>query len=206
LAWRARINWIPARPNNVNTTGLTQGFTTDGQQKFFTYSSSVASTGVHTRITPQGYYYWGPLGLMGEYVANTDHVSNFAKKTSANLENTAWEVSGGWMLTGENASYYGVTPNHPFSPFNGRWGAVQLVGRYARLDMDQKAFNVITPIRRLPLSEASAWSVGLNWYLNRNLRINTSYSRTKFDGGTGPGATVTKQPEEVFFTRLQLVF
>jgi hypothetical protein len=46
----------------------------------------------------------------------------------------------------------------------------------------------------------------LNWYLNRNLRINTSYSRTKFDGGTGPGATVAKQPEEVFFTRLQLVF
>jgi phosphate-selective porin OprO/OprP len=191
--------------NSVNNTGLTQGFTTDGQQKFFTYSSSDASTGVHTRITPQAYYYWGPLGLMGEYVANTDHVSNFAKKTSANLENTAWEVSGGWMLTGENASYYSVTPYHPFSPFNGRWGAVQIVGRYARLDLDQNTFSdYANPATSA--SEASAWSVGLNWYLNRNLRVNTSYSRTKFDGGTGPGATVTKQPEEVFFTRMQLVF
>jgi phosphate-selective porin OprO/OprP len=191
--------------NNANTTGLTQGFTTDGQQKFFTYSSSVASTGVHTRITPQAYYYWGPLGLMGEYVANNDHVSNFTKKTSANLDNTAWEISGGWVLTGEDASYYGVTPKHPFSPFNGQWGALQLVARYAQLDIDKKAFsNYASPATSA--DEASAWSVGLNWYLNHNIRINTSFSRTTFEGGTGSGATVTKQPEEVLFTRLQLLF
>jgi phosphate-selective porin OprO/OprP len=191
--------------NNGNTTGLTQGFTTDGQEKFFTYSSKDASTGIHTRITPQGYYYWGPLGLMGEYVANTDHITDFATKTSANLENTAWEVSGGWVLTGENASYYGVTPNRPFSPFNGSWGAFQLVARYAQLDIDPKAFSGYAD-PATSAKEAAAWSVGLNWYLNQNLRINTSFSRTTFEGGAGAGATVTKQPEEVFFTRLQLVF
>jgi phosphate-selective porin OprO/OprP len=192
--------------NNGNTTGLTQGFTTDGQQKFFTYSNSVASKGVHTRITPQGYYYWGPFGLMGEYVENNDHVSNFGKKvTAANLDNTAWEISGGYVLTGEDASYNGVTPKHPFSPFNGRWGAVQLVGRYAELDVDKKAFNGYAD-PGTSASEAGAWSVGLNWYLNRNLRINTSYSRTTFEGGKGTKATVTKQPEEVLFTRVQLSF
>jgi phosphate-selective porin OprO and OprP len=192
--------------NNGNTTGLTQGFTTDGQQKFFTYSNSVASTGVHTRITPQGYYYWGPFSLMGEYVANNDHVSNFAKKvTSANLENTAWEVSGGYVLTGEDASYNGVTPNHPFSPYNGRWGAVQVVGRYAQLDVDKKAFSGFAD-PTTSAQQAGAWSVGLNWYLNRNIRINTSYSMTTFEGGNGPKATVTKQPEEVLFTRFQLSF
>jgi phosphate-selective porin OprO and OprP len=191
--------------NNANTAGLTQGFTTDGQQKFFTYASSVASTGDHTRITPQSYYYWGPLGLMGEFVADNDHVSNFATKTSANLENTAWEVSGGWMLTGEDAAYTGVTPNHSFSPLNGRWGAIQIVGRYARLRVDKDTFSdYANPATSA--NGASAWAVGLNWYLNRNLRINTSYSKTKFEGGTGAGATVTKQSEEVFFTRLQLVF
>jgi phosphate-selective porin OprO/OprP len=55
-------------------------------------------------------------------------------------------------------------------------------------------------------SEAGAWEVGVNWYLNRNIRINTSYSKTTFEGGTGPKATVTKQPEELLFTRLQLSF
>jgi phosphate-selective porin OprO and OprP len=192
--------------NNGNTTGLTQGFVTDGQQKFFTYSNSVASTGIHTRLTPQGYYYWGPFGMMGEYVENVDHVSNFGTKTtSANLDNTAWEVSGGYVLTGEDASYNGVTPKHPFSPLNGRWGALQLVGRYAQLDVDKKAFSGYAD-PTTSASEADAWAVGLNWYLNRNIRINTSYSRTTFEGGTGPKATVTKQPEEVIFTRVQLSF
>ncbi len=192
--------------NNGNTTGLTQGFTTDGQQKFFTYSNSVASTGVHTRITPQGYYYWGPFGLLGEYVENDDHVSNFAKKkTSANLENTAWDISGGYVLTGEDDSYTGVTPNHPFSPFNGRWGAVQLVGRYAELNVDKNAFKGYAD-PTTSASEAGAWSVGVNWYLNRNIRVNASYSKTTFEGGNGPKATVSKQPEEVFFTRVQLSF
>jgi phosphate-selective porin OprO/OprP len=192
--------------NNANTTGLTQGFTTDGLQKFFTYSNSVASTGVHTRITPQGYYYWGPFGLMGEYVSTSDHVSNFAKKvTSANLQNTGWEFSGGYVLTGEDVSYYGVNPSHPFSPFNGSWGAVQLVARYAQLDVDKNTFHGYAD-PTTAASEASAWAVGLNWYLNHNIRINASFSRTTFEGGNGPKATVTKQPEEVFFTRMQLVF
>ncbi len=192
--------------NNPNGTGLTQGFTTDGQQKFFTYSNSVASTGIHTRLTPQGYYYWGPFGLLGEYVFNDDHVSNFAKKvTSANLENTGWEVSAGYVLTGEKDSYYGITPDHPFSPLNGRWGALQLVGRVAQLDIDKKAFaGYADPTTSA--HEAEAWAMGLNWYLNRNVRVNTSFSRTTFEGGNGPNATVTKQPEEVLFTRLQLVF
>jgi len=192
--------------NNNTTTGLTQGFVTEGQQKFFTYSNSVASTGVHTRITPQGYYYWGPFGLMGEYVANSDHVSNFAKKiTSANLENTAWEISGGYVLTGEKDSYNGVTPRHPFSPFNGQWGALQLVARYSELDVDKKAFKGFAD-SGTSASEAGAWAIGLNWYLNSNIRVNTSFSRTTFEGGNGAKATVTKQPEEVLFTRLQLSF
>jgi phosphate-selective porin OprO/OprP len=143
---------------------------------------------------------------MGEYVNNDDHVSNLAKKTtSANIDNTAWEVSGGYVLTGEDDSYNGVTPAHPFSPFNGRWGAVQLVGRYSELDVDKKAFQGYAD-STTSASEAAAWAVGLNWYLNKNLRINTSFSRTTFEGGNGPKATVTRQPEEVFFTRVQLSF
>jgi phosphate-selective porin OprO/OprP len=166
----------------------------------------VASTGVHTRITPQGYYYWGPLGLMAEYVQNNDHVSHFGKSiTSANLKNTAWDVSGGYVLTGEDATYNGVTPNPPFSPFNGRWGAVQLVARYAELNVDKKAFNGYADSGS-SASEAGAWSVGVNWYLNRDLRVNASYSKTTFEGGNSAKATVTKQPEEVFFTRMQLSF
>jgi phosphate-selective porin OprO/OprP len=192
--------------NSPNGTGLTQGYTTDGQQKFFTYSNNVASTGVHTRLAPQGYYYWGPLSLMGEYTLSDDHVTAFRKKpASANLQNKAWEVSAGYILTGEEASYYGFTPKHPFSPLNGQWGALQVMGRFAQLDVDKRAFKGFAD-PTTSASQATSWSVGLSWYLNRNIRINADYSRTSFQGGNGPKATVTKQPEDTFFTRFQLVF
>ena len=59
-------------------------------------------------------------------------------------------------------------------------------------------------------NSASAWSVGLNWYLNRNVLVKTSFSRTTFSGGGGAGvgapAIVTRQPENVLFTRVQLAF
>ncbi len=182
----------------------TPGFTTDGQQKFFTYTNAVAN-GTHWRISPQASYYYGPFSLVGEYVISDQRVSTASFARSADLQNKAWEVTAGWVLTGEDASYTGVSPRHPFDPRNGQWGAFQLVGRYETLDVDDRAFTYFAS-PSLSATEARAWAVGLNWYLNRDLRVNTSYSHTAFTGGNGTGSTVTKQPEDVLFTRIQLAF
>jgi phosphate-selective porin OprO and OprP len=190
---------------NTASTGLTPGYTTDGQQRFFAYTNGVVGRGTHWRVSPQAYYYCGPFGVLAEYVISDQEVRNVPKALTADLQNTAWEVSGGWVLTGEDASYTGLTPKHPFDPRNGHWGAVQLVGRYAELNVDKDTFpNFANPA--VYASAAKSWAAGVNWYLNRNLRFNLSYSHTKFDGGNGASATVTKQPEQVLFTRVQLAF
>jgi phosphate-selective porin OprO/OprP len=148
--------------------------------------------------------------LLGEYVISDQGVENTTSHKTADLKNTAWEVSGGWVLTGEGASYNGVTPKHSFDPRNGGWGALQVVARYAELDVDKAAFpNFANPATSA--SAAQAWAVGLNWYLNRNIRVNASYSRTTFTGGGTTTATtvpnaVASHPENVFFTRVQLSF
>jgi phosphate-selective porin OprO and OprP len=192
-----------------NTTGGTlPGYTTDGQQQFFAYNPTngvVAASGLHWRLSPQAYYYWGPLGLMGEYAISDEHVRNGGN--TADLDNRAWEVSGSWVLTGEDASFNGVTPRHPFDPRAGHWGAFQLVGRLEELDIDHKAFpDFANPATSA--SEATGWSAGFNWYLNRDVKLAASYSHTAFAGGGGAAAPgpVTRRPEEVFFTRLQLAF
>jgi phosphate-selective porin OprO/OprP len=195
-----------------NTTGGTQpGFYTDGQQQFFAYTNGVVAAHTHWRLSPQAYYYYGPLSLLGEYAISDQDVRNGTH--SADLQNTAWEISGGWVLTGEDASFTGVTPRHPFDPRNGQWGALQLVARYAELNVDKAAFPFFAD-PKASASGAQAWSVGLNWYLNKNIRVNGSYSHTAFTGGgTATGATalsapgsVTSHPEDVFFTRVQLSF
>jgi len=198
----------------ATTGGTLAGYVTDGQQQFFAYNptnGTVVANGTHWRLSPQAYYYWGPFGLLGEYVISHQRVTKGG--TSADLEHTAWQISGGWVLTGEDASYTGITPRKNFDPRAGSWGAFQLVARYAELDLDNDTFPTFAN-EASSASAAQAWSVGLNWYLNKNLRVNTSFSRTTFTGGggaTGTAATavpnlVTRQPEEVLFTRVQLAF
>jgi phosphate-selective porin OprO and OprP len=192
---------------NATTEGLTPGYTTDGQEKFFTYAASTVPDGTHWRVSPQGYYYWGPLGLLAEYVVSDQEVEKLGA-TTADLQNTGWEISGGWVLTGENDSYNGVTPRHPFSIRDGGWGAWQVVGRYEQLDLGSGAATyAATTGSTASASRARAWSAGINWYLNRNLRANVSFSHTAFGGftGTTPGL-VTAQAENVLFTRVQLAF
>jgi phosphate-selective porin OprO and OprP len=199
-----------------NTTGgALPGYTTDGQQQWFAYNptnGAVVADGEHYHISPQGYYYWGPFGVFGEYVLSSQQVRHIGAGPAgaATLNNRAWEVTGLVNLTGEDAVYNGpVVPRHPFNIHGGGWGAWQLAVRYAEATIDDEAF----PLFSNPQTSAHhAWSasVGLNWWLNRNLRLATSFSHTEFEGGGGAGtsapAAVTRQSENVLFTRLQLAF
>ena len=189
-----------------SSTGLTPGDTTDGQQKFFTYNAGVNANGGGWRVSPQAYYHYGPFSLLGEYVISDQQVASATKL--ADLQNSAWETSGGWVLTGEDASYNGVNPRHSFDPRNHHWGALQVVARCAVLDVDSRAFSDGFASSAKSADGAGAWSVGLNWYLNKSLRANMSFSHTEFRGFTGrasPGV-VLAQAENVLFTRLQLAF
>lgn len=202
----------------ATTGGALPGYVTAGQQQFFAYNplyGSVVADGAHARFSPQGFYCLGPFGVQGEYVVSDQSVLNTLTMRHAQLENTAWQVSAQWVLTGEKASFTGLAPAHPFDPRAGRWGAWQLVARYSELDIDSGAFNSFSDPATSARS-ASAWSVGVNWWLNRNLRVLTSFSHTAFQGGGGvnpgvpstltPPATVSHQAENVLFTRIQLAF
>jgi len=188
---------------NTVSNGLTPGYNSDGQQKWFSYSSGTFASGDQWRVSPQGYYYFGPLGFEGEYVISDQNVQKGGAK--ADLQNTAWQISGSWVLTGEDAGFNGVTPRHAFDPRKNQWGAFQLVARFSELDVDSAAFPTFATTASSAKS-AEAWAVGVNWYLNRNIRANLGFSHTTFDGYTGPTGTVPGQAENALFTRVQLAF
>jgi len=181
-------------------------YRTPGQVQFFGYRSEVAADGLHRRWSPQAYYYRGPFGLLGEYVTSEQEVrvtSGANLDRVEHLENTAWQLVGSWLLTGEDTSYRGVAkPNHPFTIGAAGWGALELVARYGELDIDDDAF----PLFANPTSAASrakAWTVGVNWYLTQNLKLVANYTQATFEGGAD-GAD--REDEKTFFTRAQLSF
>lgn len=83
-----------------------------------------------------------------------------------------WYVSGTWVVTGEDKSG-GVEPRRPL--FGGGIGAIELAGRYERMRMGSDApgepeeTNPRAP--NLLENGERIWTFGVNWYLNRWMRI-----------------------------------
>jgi phosphate-selective porin OprO/OprP len=182
-------------------------FKTPGQNTFFKYltsavlSNQAIANGQRVRLSPQGSYYWGPFGLLGEYVYSAQEVQKGI--ATDHLRNTSWQVAGTFVLTGERASFKGVTPKKPFDLKNGGWGAFELAGRYSVLHVDPDAFPVFASAAT-SAQEARAWAVGLNWYLNKSVKLVVDYEQTSFDGGAAGGKD--RCSEHVVLTRAQVSF
>jgi phosphate-selective porin OprO/OprP len=175
-------------------------FRTSGQNSFFTYLGAVDPDGARYRVSPQLYWSWGPAGLLAEYVLSSERVQN--GDASDRLTHEAWQAAVSYVLTGEAASFAGVTPARPFAP--GSWGpgAWELVGRVHQLDVDDDAFPVFAN-PDASATEALAWAVGVNWYWNKWLKLVVNYEQTTFDGGAASG---DRETERAVLTRLQLAF
>ncbi|WP_298577128.1 porin [uncultured Luteimonas sp.] len=173
-----------------------------GQSTFFSYLASVAADGEHTRWSPQAYWYAGPVGVLGEYIRSGQEVVETTSGGRASLDHSAWQLTGSWVLTGEKAGYRGVKPDNPFAPGKGGWGAFELVARYGELDVDDAAFPLFAS-PSASASEATAWTLGLNWYPTGNLKLVANYAHASFDGGAAGG---DREDETTFFTRAQFSF
>ncbi|MGD0059452.1 MAG: porin [Verrucomicrobiia bacterium] len=194
-----------------STTNLPT-YKTTGQLTFFSYRSGVADDGTELRGTPQAYYYYGPFNLLGEYAVSEQEVRTGTYRD--NLHNSAWQVEGGFFLTGEEARYrgspynpaYALTPRHPFNLAAGGWGAFEIAARYGELRIDPDAFSHFADPTK-SAQEAREWGVGINWYPNRNVKLSLDYEQTVFDGGAGTTtAPNNRETEEDMFGRVQLQF
>ena len=175
-------------------------YRTPGQATFFGYRAAVAADGRHARWSPQAYWYAGPLGLLGEYIRSRQDVA--VAGTRASLDHRAWQLTGSWVLTGEQAGYRGVKPDRPFAPGEGGWGAFELVARYGRLDIDDDAFPLFAD-PTVSATESTAWALGLNWYPTGSLKLVANYAQAAFAGGAAGG---DREDEKTFFTRAQFSF
>lgn len=195
--------------------GALRSYTSIGQQRFFAYRSSttpatapnVLANGIHWRIAPQGYYYFGPFGLFGEYIISEQDVQQAGAGTGAgtfaSLRNTAWTVAASYFLTGEDNSFKAVIPRNAFQPATGGWGAWEVAARVGGLDIDDDAFPVFANAATSATS-AFSWGLGVNWHLNRNVKVNLNYDQTDFKGGAA--TDLLAKGEKAIFTRAQISF
>jgi phosphate-selective porin OprO/OprP len=176
-------------------------YKTFGQTTFFSFASGVTSAGHRTRLSPQGYYYLGPFGLLSEYTLAEE---GFKKGlVQRDIAFRAWQVAATWILTGEKKSFASPTPRKSFDPRNHGWGAVELAARVGDFSAEKGIYNygfansVTTP------RHSHEWVGGVNWYLNRLFKISVDYGNTNFGGGAALGNRLS---ERVLISRFQINF
>jgi phosphate-selective porin OprO/OprP len=203
----------------VTTTSLLPGYRTPGQQLLFSYRGDTASTatineatiadGVRRRLSPQMYYYYGPVGLIGEYAEVSQQLRRQIDATTirrGTVEHKAWQFSASWFLTGEEAAYASYTPRSSFLPGKPGTGAWELVARFQSIDFDAAAFaggNDSFASPTTAVSAAKAIGMGVNWYLNQNFKLQFNYEVSQFTGGATSG---DRPDEQAALTRFSLVF
>lgn len=200
---RFGVAYTTGSQDGSSTSSQLPRFLTPGQNTLFAYSTGAFANGNRARVMPQFYYSNGPFGLFGEYIVSEQTVQRSTNQRQ--LSNSAWQLTGSYVVTGEDATLDGIRPRKIFDPKAGTWGALELVGRVANLSIDKDAFVGGTGLRLAnpdtQAQKAREYGLGLNWYLNRQYRVMVNYEYTSFDGGRRNG---DREDEHVLMTRFQL--
>ena len=110
---------------------------------------------------------WGPWSLQGEYLRTQVH-----RSPREDVAFQGWYLQGSWFVAGGRRAY--DARSGAFAPVRptGRWGAWEVAARYSVLDLEDG---------RISGGEERNWTLGLNWYINRNTRLMVNWVEARAD-------------------------
>jgi phosphate-selective porin OprO/OprP len=174
--------------------------------QFNTFEKYSLAQGRRNRIHPQFIWYHKNFSILGDYVVSSQQLSNHYNSYHKEFPtvqqiNHAGQIEFLWNLTGEAWSWAPMyEPQQNYRPLDRiATGAFQLGFRLSALNLDpsifqysyqnsvgQTQYNYSDP--RVSVQKATAYGVVLNWIWNKNFKLSTEFSYTKFKGGCSSGA------------------
>ncbi|MEI9886758.1 MAG: porin [Rhizomicrobium sp.] len=112
---------------------------------------------------------------------------------------SGWYIEGSWILTGETKTYTVSSTNNevggfgapavsrPFSLNGNSWGALELTARYSDTDLNWHSTTPATLTTQAGINggHSQVYLVGVNWYLNRNVKLVVDDMIVKVDKFSG---------------------
>lgn len=192
------MSYGSVRQNNGQDPMQTETFS----YTFFQYNPAVTGDGDRWRVSPQMAWYWKRFGFLSQYVLSSQALRRDDTRTSIRTTDDAWSVQGSWFLTDDTATFGRVEPRRPLAPAQGQWGAWEVAVRYAQLNIDPDTFAFGFADAGINARRAKSTTVGLNWYLNSNVRLIANFVHSDFTGATAAYHAASHEDGLMFRTQL----
>ncbi len=176
----ADAQWLIQPPHNLIAN--TQTLTLSDRPELRIDPTTLVTTGALADVSGAQVYSaeaagtYGPLFFQGEYFWYNVDRNAFAPLPSLKFQGGYGEVA--YALTGEtrrynagSASYGGILPANPFSLSGGGWGAWEIAGRFSTVDLNDQ----LATANGVAGGRQTVYTLGLNWYANRNVRLMLNY-------------------------------
>jgi len=140
--------------------------------------------------------------LGGEYMNFTADRLAAGARAADHPSFSGWFVEGTWVLTGETRQYSPSAMNNEYGAFNAprvanpfsfsgdSWGAWEIAVRYSDADLNWHQNSAATLLTQAGIAggDERIIAIGLNWYLNQNIRVMIDDNIVNVRKLSAPGA------------------
>lgn len=164
------------------------------RHEFSLFSSPLLDTSAlngvsgYTTLNAEAMVINGPLLVRAQVTSRQNDAPTLGDPTF-----TGQAIEGAWVLTGERQRYGRTNGNYGYIRPEHSWGAIEVAARLSELDLNDGTVS--------GGSDRSA-SIGINWYVNDNVRVMTSYIRSEID----PAGGLPTETVRGILTRFQVAY
>ena len=151
-----------------------------------TFVDRVYVNGLRRRLGAELLWRPGPLSVQGEVIRISEqrHGQGIDNEDLPDAIQRGWYLSGSWLLTGEDKKN-NIDAAAPF--LQGGFGALEIAGRMESLAFGSVRTNDPRSLgpraRQILERKDTAWTLGMNWYLNQFVRIQANVIRERREAG-----------------------
>jgi phosphate-selective porin OprO/OprP len=160
-------------------------------------------------------------GQFGNFYAQGEYfhynVDQFATTTTTSAPSLGFDggyIQASYSFGGRrkynptSGGYTGVIPDHPWDTSFNSWGAFELAARYSIVDLNDNVTNGISQTSTGGVfgGKQQTYTVGLNWYLNANLRFMFDYIHADVDKFATNGVASAGVHYDAIAARAQVAF
>ena len=121
--------------------------------------------------------HWNGFRYEAAYVGDNVHLNDDASPSSIDTKSfnmSGWYVQAGYLLFGGRQRYDANGAKYTKIKPGKKWGDVELCARYEFVDLNAPEMNVFG-------GSAEAYTVGLNWWVNNNVKMQVNYQYNNND-------------------------